>query len=870
MYGMSQYYVPDEVHEGSTLTLLLQNPGADEERWGIPACGKTGEVLNTRYLPVIGHQRGTHVTVRNVIRCRVGASNNLPADSILSVAAKHCAEAHGAPVRPGETLIVMGGAALKYHTPYAPNVTVWPPWAPEEGPVNWEKQTIHAWRGFWLPGKLNPVFAMVHPADTFRDPTMAWVTQLDLRKCAQGPRPKPERRWLRRERPNGLWLDQSPVVIAIDTEFDRYTKSLSILGCGVKFDDRPWEVLSLSNPTPELLVDWGTWLKALIQRAPVVFHNAMADIPVLEQHFGIQYRDYLKVHDTMLAHAALWCELPHTLDFLSSVYGQDGKLKHLERTHGLRYNYGDVLDTLSAWDALQQGLATDPQSAAVYEQQSLALLPLLLDARKRGLRVNKDLVVRTFNDYRTTLDRIRRYAHASVGSPVNLNSGHWIKDYLYTQRKYPVILDKDTKRPTSDDNALQSLRLAHSGSAGPVDAGREFTFDRDDDTHYSLVRRVGAGADPIIECRLLWAGLWQLANNYLVGLADGVINGHTDGARRKARTAYWTNGLTCESITDRIYPNFAIHAQKTGRWSTSEPPLAQLPASLRTLTIPDPGWIRISWDWSAIEPRLLQALCRSSLLKKSFDENFDLHTWTVCFMFGWEFPVNLVDPHRSPECAEWRTKYNWKGKDDPRRVFAKQARYELYYGGTGSNAAGAAAGFGLSQTELKKALQNLATSDPDYFAWRTRMEAQIRQTKVTRTFMGRIRRHLASGQAAMREGINQPMQGGVSDIFNTCAVTIYRQLPQFRWAWGMHDSQKWDIQKEHFTRAVFQQLRAIVERPYMINGQETAFPADFELIDEKGDHYDIMEWFEDYERAPYTQPSQGEPHGSIRPRGNVQ
>jgi len=243
---------------------------------------------------------------------------------------------------------------------------------------------------------------------------------------------------------------------------------------------------------------------------------------------------------------------------------------------------------------------------------------------------------------------------------------------------------------------------------------------------------------------------------------------------------------------------------------------------------------------------VLQALTGSVLLKKTFDEGFDLHTWTVCYMFGYEFPPDLVDPHKSPSCEAWRAKYNWKGKDDPRRVFAKQGRYEMWYGGSGSNAASAASGFGLDARTLKVALQKLATSDSDYYNWKIQLESEIKKTSLVRTFMGRPRRFLSHGDAKRREALDQPMQGAVSDIFNTTIVAISKATPLLRWGWGMHDSQKWYVKRSDLTPALYTTIRDIVERTHDIAGRVTKFPADMSIIlppEEGGGELSLNQFF---------------------------
>lgn len=596
----------------------------------------------------------------------------------------------------------------------------------------------------------------------------------------------------------------------------------------------------------------------------------MADIPVLEAAFGIRYEDYAQIEDTMLGHAILWCELPHDLEFLASYYGKYGKFKHLRTADELLYNYGDVVDTAAVYDALVQGFQRDVLAERVYREQSLRLIPILLDARKRGIRVNKHRVLEVFAQYHRLAGQVERIAQAASGYALNLKSGDQLRDYLYNERRFPLQINKKTKRPSTDDDAIASLR---KGVSLPFDPDREITLEQDDDRHYSILGRIQAGADAVLESRVLYSQTFHVLNNYILGLCKGVYGEQSNAKRKKTREHYWKVGITKDDIVDRIYPNFAIHAQKTGRWSTTDPPLAQLPADLRDIICCDEDEVCISWDWKAVEPRVLQALCHSALLKKTFDDNFDLHTWTVCFMFGYEYPSNLVDPHKNPADAAWRAKYNWKGKDDPRRVFAKQGRYEMWYGGSGANAAQSAAQFGLDPKLLRSALNRLLSSDPDYYAWKIRTEAEVARTSVVRTFMGRPRRFLSKGDSRRREGLDQPMQGAVSDIFNTTVVQLAQSFPVLRWGWGMHDSQKWYVKAESLTPELLRKIKGVVERVHHVGGTDTTFPGDFELLlpPERGEHeVDVEEYLAGHIGLPiYVEPERAPSPEAISPLAHV-
>src|SRR5207244_4262594 len=103
-------------------------------------------------------------------------------------------------------------------------------------------------------------------------------------------------------------------------------------------------------------------LLRLIKSTKVVFQNSLADIPVLERNLGIKYSDYFGVEDSMLAHACLWSDWPHTLEFLASMYGKYEKMKHLSASDPSLYNWGDVIETISVFEGLQSEFRRDSMS----------------------------------------------------------------------------------------------------------------------------------------------------------------------------------------------------------------------------------------------------------------------------------------------------------------------------------------------------------------------------------------------------------------------------------------------------------------------------------------------------------------------------
>lgn len=1090
MAGDMKGFVPDEWVAGSTVVILAQNPGANEEREGRPMCGRTGELMDTAFIPLANLERGKNVSVANILKCRWTDQGKkvdaLPTGEVYDQAVAHCTGAHLHIPESITHIVLQGKHALNWGA--APTAT-----------LLGEPLAMGQWRGHSIRdhrfGPTRHVYAVEHLASVMRDPKLWWVTELDWRKVdawANGYWPDPIPPYL----PYGTatWQEgeqwfasarQGARYLVIDTEYvgGGHPATPGFLTyCGLGYRDTTgvhglqinWEAAP-----PWLRQRFSDQLRSLVKTVPTVFQNFAADMPVLRKHCGIAYDQYIKIHDTMLSHAILYCELPHSLEFQASIYGRYPKLKHLAVVDTPLYNWGDVIETMAMFEGHQRGFQADKAAEQVYITQSLALIPLLLDSMGAGLFVNQGRVLQAKEEYEQKVRQAVALAQVYVGWPINLGSDDQVKYYAYTERGYPVQVDKETGRPTLDQDALATLRdlIGPSVLQGTDQEG--LTIER-------AIERIEQGGDPVLEARTLYMEYQHVLDAYIYSLHRAVVNATTDGERKRAREKAKGVGWTGTDVVRRVYPTFAIHAQKTGRWSTSDPPLAQLPKALRDLFCPDPGHVWIHWDWKGIELQFLEVHSGSEILKAAHDEGLDIHTWTTCAIFGYEFPPNLVDPHKAPECQAWRERYKWGGKDDPRRIFSKGARYELCvpldsriltrdgwrhhdevqqgetvlvynaetkqkewgtlldkvyyddapllsfgskswqvtatpahrwfvrkrtwqgrrwatpymqkesvrqtqdlntecnivvnapmskdpglptnlvqpkygtdwtrevcrmstdqreafirgfaladghqhagrwlidqkdgplwdailtacyihngthittcncdsrngvkrlgigckphvtmqlaklkdagrqrvwcpitshgswvmrqgdvititgncYGGRGATAAEKAVRMGLDKTVVKAATARLLTSDTKYYAWRTRLEEEVRRTRILRTFSGRPRRFLGVSKSSskvppkvVREALDYQMQGGVSDVFNRVAVQIRATLGLL-FVFGMHDSQFWSIPSKNLTQPLLDTLKRIVQQPFCIEGKTKCFPADFGIIPHPGE-----------------------------------
>ena len=190
----------------------------------------------------------------------------------------------------------------------------------------------------------------MHIADLFRNRKMVIPTRADYAKIPRilagvWPAALPPSLVVDGERyPAALeWLvaAQAAPYVAIDTEFTRDGRFLELIGLGY-----PGMATALQIRWP-LVAEEGRpavadALRALVGVVQVVYQNAVADVPILEDNCGIRYADYRDIQDTMQAHAVLWSDWPHELAFLASLYSPCNKAKHLAAIDPLKYNLGDV------------------------------------------------------------------------------------------------------------------------------------------------------------------------------------------------------------------------------------------------------------------------------------------------------------------------------------------------------------------------------------------------------------------------------------------------------------------------------------------------------------------------------------------------
>ncbi len=420
LYGTGYGYVPDESRDNSSVYILGQNPGAEEEAAGRPFVGKTGTSMET-YLSLAGLKR-EGVSIANAVRCRWQNSNELPElgkkDKIAETAIEHCRRAYFKPPQSCRLLVAQGEHAL-YSSTGERGITSWRGWLLPLSSTGLQSTL----REVWSPklGQI-PVLATIHLAALFHQQSLSYPTRMDwlkVPKVLAGQWPSEPPGWV--TDPPRAW----PRVSAFDTEYDPTTGSLERYSL---YDGEHLYVVEAGTPHPYL---------EMPEDATVILHHAEADLTRLS-HLVDGPPAHLE--DTMLMDAVLWTDRPHDLEFLGSLYAPINRWKHLQyvkrgkviSVNPQQYSAMDAFGTWHVYQALRREMDADASSEWVYRNAVAPLTPINMESESTGLGLSQDRVLQARTHFQCEADDLQLQAAAHVGWPINLGSPDQMAHQLYT------------------------------------------------------------------------------------------------------------------------------------------------------------------------------------------------------------------------------------------------------------------------------------------------------------------------------------------------------------------------------------------------------------------------------------------------------
>ena len=525
------------------------------------------------------------------------------------------------------------------------------------------------------------------------------------------------------------WLTrlQAAELVAFDTETDSIEPMKAHI-VGLSFSDRVGQACYIplrhdgpdappQLPLDEVLSRLRPWLEDDARKK--VGQNIKYDTHVLANH-GIAVRGY--AHDTMLESYVLEAHKRHNLSDLALRHVQRKGLDY-EDVAGKgaqqipfaqvpvelasRYSCEDSDLTLHVHETLWPRLQAEPQLRDIYERFEMPTSRVLQRIERNGVLIDAAQLQRQSQELAERILALEQEAYELAGQPFNLGSPKQLGEILFVKQGLPVVKKTATGAPSTNEEVLEKLA-----------------------EDYPLPARI-----------LEYRGMAKLKSTYTDKLP-----------------------LMVNADTGRVHTNYAQAVAVTGRLSSNDPNLQNIPVRtaegrrIREAFVAPPGHVIVSADYSQIELRIMAHISQDENLLKAFAEGMDVHRATASEIFG-------VTP------AEVSSE---------QRRYAKVINFGLIYG---MSAFGLASNLGIERSAATAYIERYFTRYPGVKRYMDETRAQAKAQGYVETVFGRrlwlpeINSPNGPSRAgAERAAINAPMQGTAADLIKLAMVAVQDTL----------------------------------------------------------------------------------------------
>lgn len=526
------------------------------------------------------------------------------------------------------------------------------------------------------------------------------------------------------------WHDKikAATLVAVDTE----TTSLDAMQAklvGISFATAAGEAayLPLQHDyldVPQQLNNEQTWqeLKALLENPNIkkVGQHLKYDIKVLARA-GIQLQGV--VFDTLLASYILNPSSErHGLDSMAQKYLSHQMVKYEDITGkgakqicfsqvdldtASHYSAEDADITLQIYHILKQKLLATPQLYKLFETEEMPCMHVLTQMELYGVLIDAKVLQQQSHDLAIQIDKLEQQAYSEAGQPFNLSSPKQLQEILYEKHQIPVIKKTPKGQPSTAESVLQELALS-----------------------YKLPKLI-----------LEYRHLSKLKSTYIDKLPRMIL-----------------------PDTGRVHTRYHQHITSTGRLSSSDPNLQNIPIRtetgrrIRDAFIAPSDHVIMAADYSQVELRIMAHLSQDPSLIQAFKDRADIHTRTASEVFG------VVEANVTSEL----------------RRRAKAINFGLIYG---MSAFGLAKQLGVGREQAQQYINTYFDRYPGVARYMDETRELAKQQGYVETLFGRrlylpdIQSHNGMlRQAAERAAINAPMQGSAADIIKCAMIDIQRWL----------------------------------------------------------------------------------------------
>ena len=409
--------------------------------------------------------------------------------------------------------------------------------------------------------------------------------------------------------------------------------------------------------------------------------------------------------------------------------------------------------TLRLHQALWPELTGVPALAQLYQECEQPLVPVLFAMEHHGVLVDREQLRLQSREFARQLQELLLQASREAGHEFNIDSPRQLQQILFERLQLPVRRRTPTGQPSTAEDVLEELAAS-----------------------YALPRIV-----------LEYRALAKLKSTYTDKLPE-LVN----------------------ERTGRIHTNYAQAVAATGRLSSLDPNLQNIPARraegrrIRQAFIAPPGHVLLAADYSQIELRIMAHLSGDDSLRAAFAEDRDVHQATAAEVFGVELTAVTSDHRRT----------------------AKVINFGLIYG---MSPFGLARNLGIERSAAQQYVERYFQRYPGVKRFMDNTRLQARELGYVETVFGRrlYLPDIRSGnpqlrQYAERSAINAPMQGTAADIIKRAMISVYewcrREAVPARLIMQVHD----ELVLEVHERAVEEVSAAVTE--HMVNAASLSVP----------------------------------------------
>ncbi|HEX5797453.1 MAG TPA: DNA polymerase I [Candidatus Saccharimonadales bacterium] len=378
------------------------------------------------------------------------------------------------------------------------------------------------------------------------------------------------------------------------------------------------------------------------------------------------------------------------------------------------------------------------------------IIPVLADMEYLGIKLDVEHLHKVAEQLQDTISDIEQQIYGHADRQFNIASPIQLSDVLFNKLMLPT-------------GGIKKGKAAYSTAANELDKLR--------------------GIHPIIDLITQYREVTKLMNTYVIPLPNMVDK------------------------NNRLHTTFSLTTAQTGRLSSSEPNLQNIPVrtelgrKIRAAFVADPGNLFISADYSQFELRMAALLADDKELIDMFNRDVDVHTATASQIY-----------EREPEDITKNMRRD-----------AKVVNFGILYG---MSPHGLSVATGMTQGVAKKFIDKYFELRKPILEYMNKSKEQARSQGYVETLFGRRRptpdvksSNFAVRSAAERAAINMPLQGTCADIMKLAMIKVQQKLKNHKDAYMLlqiHDSILVECPEKQADELA-RELKEIMENAYKLD-----------------------------------------------------